>query len=177
MPEQDQILKIVASHTSLKKPEEVRLEHRLREDLGFDELDMIETYLHVEEDLDVDLDDTALEEVRTVQHLIDLVKRTRPAELEVLTPAQAPDILSPVELDELERIATAALPRSWDEHQEWRDEAGYNNGGVPTRFFYVPQHNGGAKVEMIAEVSEHLVAFQPKTVLKLIAAARKASGV
>jgi hypothetical protein len=78
------------------------------------------------------------------------------------------------ELDHLEKIAKAALPRTWDEHQEWRDDFGYNNGGTPTRFFYIPQHNGNATVEMLAEVSEHIVAFQPKVALELIEAARKA---
>lgn len=76
------------------------------------------------------------------------------------------------ELDELERIAKAALPNSWAEHQKWRDEAGFNNAGTPTRFFYIPEHNGGQKVEMLEQTSQHIVAFQPEVALRLIAALR-----
>lgn len=81
--------------------------------------------------------------------------------------------MSDLDLEALEATARAALPREWDEHQQWRDEYGFNNGGCPSRFFYIPQHNGGAKVEMLAEVSEHIVAFQPATALKLIADAKR----
>lgn len=80
--------------------------------------------------------------------------------------------IDPSDLDTLERIANEAAPRSWDPSPVWLDEMGFNNGGVPTRFFHIPQHNGGAKVEMIAEVSLHIVAFQPRTALKLISAVR-----
>lgn len=76
------------------------------------------------------------------------------------------------ELDELEATAKAALPSSWAEHQKWRDEAGYNNAGSPTRFFYIPEHNGNKTVEMTEPVSLHIVAFQPEAALRLIAAAR-----
>lgn len=81
--------------------------------------------------------------------------------------------LTLAELDELEAIAKAALPSPWAEHQKWRDEGGYNNAGSPTRFLYVPEHNGGAQVEMLEPVSLHIVAFQPETALRLIAAARE----
>ncbi len=36
----------------------------------------------------------------------------------------------------------------------WKSEYGWNNGGVPSGYFYVPQHNGGAKVEMLADDAE-----------------------
>jgi hypothetical protein len=76
------------------------------------------------------------------------------------------------ELDELEKIAQAALPNSWAEHQKWRDETGYNNAGCPTRFFYIPEHNGDKTIELLEQTSQHIVAFQPEVALRLVAAAR-----
>src|SRR5690242_14596194 len=33
----------------------------------------------------------------------------------------------------------------------WTSEPGYNNAGMPTRFFRIPGHNGNAEVEMLAD--------------------------
>lgn len=35
----------------------------------------------------------------------------------------------------------------------WKSEYGYN-GGMATGFFYIPEHNGKAKVEMLADDAE-----------------------
>jgi hypothetical protein len=40
----------------------------------------------------------------------------------------------------------------------WADEYGYNNGGCPTHFLYVPGHSQGAKVEMMAQDSAFIIA-------------------
>ncbi len=40
----------------------------------------------------------------------------------------------------------------------WRCEAGYNNAGCPTSFFYVPGHNDGATVELLEADAEFIVA-------------------
>ncbi len=43
-----------------------------------------------------------------------------------------------------ERVAAAS-------NGPWRQEYGWNNGGMATGYFYIPEHNGGAKVEMLAD--------------------------
>lgn len=81
-----------------------------------------------------------------------------------------PDPVDYIELMALEHTATSAKT-DWSE--PWRDEYGFNNGGVPSHFFFIPEHNGGAKVEMLAEVSQHIVAFQPSKALQLVALAKR----
>ncbi len=33
----------------------------------------------------------------------------------------------------------------------WRQEYGYNNGGMATGFFFIPEHSAGKSVEMLAD--------------------------
>lgn len=40
---------------------------------------------------------------------------------------------------------------------EWKDEEGWNNTGMPTRYFYIPGHNGGATVELLENDSNFIV--------------------
>lgn len=109
------------------------------------------------------------DDFQTYQEVLEaLPAPVKPAE----TKSKTAPLFTPEELDELEKIARAALPNSWAEHQKWRDQAGYNNAGCPTRFFFIPEHNGNKTIELMEPTSLHIVAFQPEVALRLIAAIR-----
>jgi hypothetical protein len=58
----------------------------------------------------------------------------------------------------------------------WRQEYAYNNGGCPTANFYIPGHNGGATVEMLANDAAFIVAARtalPELLARLEAAERE----
>ena len=46
--------------------------------------------------------------------------------------------------------AAALLAEATLHRGPWRDEPGYNNAGMPTRFFFIPGHNAAKRVEMLA---------------------------
>ena len=57
-------------------------------------------------------------------------------------------------LGTLSGLSERASPAPWEQHYA------YNNGGMPTAFFKIPQHNGGKEVEMLAEDAELLVTLR-----------------
>lgn len=68
-----QVIAIVANQLGLK-PDEVKPESSLRDDLGADSLDEVEMIMGAEEYFSIDLTDDAYAPIKTVQQAIDVVR-------------------------------------------------------------------------------------------------------
>lgn len=69
------VKEIVRDQLSVKDNYVITEKSTLREDLGADDLDMIELVMWLEEEFDIDdINDDAIEEIQTVQDIINLVK-------------------------------------------------------------------------------------------------------
>lgn len=56
-----------------KTKEEVNLETRFVEDLGFDSLDMAETVMQLEEEFDIELPDNVAENIKTIGQAVEYI--------------------------------------------------------------------------------------------------------
>src|SRR5581483_3699942 len=72
-PVESQVRRIVADHLGIG-PEELTPDVSITDDLAADSLDLLELGLAVEAELGVSVPDTMLEDVRTYQDLVDLVR-------------------------------------------------------------------------------------------------------
>ena len=68
-------LKTILIETLVVEPEEVIASAKLDDDLGADSMDVVEIVMAIEDEFDIDIDDSELENVKTVQDLVDLVNR------------------------------------------------------------------------------------------------------
>lgn len=70
---ESRVLKIFAKYGAgwVDAPIEIKPEHQLEANLGFDELDYIEVMIALEEEFDIHLDDEKFDELKTVQQVID----------------------------------------------------------------------------------------------------------
>ena len=66
----EQARAIVAENASMAA-DEIRLEHRLEEDLGCDSLDLVEITMEVEEQFDISVPDEVAERIKTVKDVVD----------------------------------------------------------------------------------------------------------
>lgn len=71
-----------------------------------------------------------------------------------------------LDLDALDALASAAT------EGPWRQEYAFNNAGCPTAFFYIPGHNGEARVEMLADDAAFIAAAR-EAVPALVAEVRR----
>ena len=67
------IEKIIAEQLDIAV-DKVRPEHNIMDDLGADSLDTVEIVMKVEEEYDITIPDEDVEEMKTVQDLIDYVE-------------------------------------------------------------------------------------------------------
>ncbi len=75
--ELDVIRNVIAEVLSVD-PAEVTLETTFKEDLGADSLDLFQIMTGIEEELDLEVDTDAIEQITTVGEAVDLIKKTMP---------------------------------------------------------------------------------------------------
>jgi acyl carrier protein len=68
--DQKRLLKLISELLAKK---DVRLEHRLREDLGADSLDTVELFLAIEDAFSVEIPDETAEQLATVQDVVSFI--------------------------------------------------------------------------------------------------------
>jgi len=66
------VIKLVAEHFDISK-DTVKLESDVFDDLGADSLDSIELVLELEKNFDIEVTDDEIDNIRTVQDIVDLV--------------------------------------------------------------------------------------------------------
>lgn len=71
---EQKVIEIISYNLSINK-EDVKLDSSIEFDLGADSLDMIELVMDLEWEYDMQIDDEEVDQIRTVQNLIDLVKK------------------------------------------------------------------------------------------------------
>ena len=54
--------------------DEVKPETNLNEDLGSDSIDLLELVMEIEEEFDLEIDDTQLGDIKTVQDIVDSIE-------------------------------------------------------------------------------------------------------
>lgn len=69
----DRIKTIIADELGIEE-DIIELESDLTDDLGADSLDAVELIMAIEEEFDVEIDDTAAQEIRTVQDIVDYLE-------------------------------------------------------------------------------------------------------
>jgi acyl carrier protein len=67
---EQRVIKIVAEQLG-QVTAEVKLSHDLKEDLGADSLDSVELVMAIEDEFEIEIEDTAAENMTTVQSIID----------------------------------------------------------------------------------------------------------
>tara|TARA_B100002019_G_scaffold293212_1_gene319392 strand:- start:5403 stop:5633 length:231 start_codon:yes stop_codon:yes gene_type:complete len=72
MSNTDIVIKLVAEHFDISK-DTVKVESDVFDDLGADSLDSIELVLELEKNFDIEVTDDEIDNIRTVQDIIDLV--------------------------------------------------------------------------------------------------------
>tara|TARA_B100001939_G_scaffold347632_1_gene369868 strand:+ start:2564 stop:2794 length:231 start_codon:yes stop_codon:yes gene_type:complete len=72
MSNTDIVIKLVAEHFDISK-DSVKVESDVFDDLGADSLDSIELVLELEKNFDIEVTDDEIDNIRTVQDIIDLV--------------------------------------------------------------------------------------------------------
>ena len=72
MSNADIVIKLVAEHFDISK-DSVKVESDVFDDLGADSLDSIELVLELEKNFDIEVTDDEIDNIRTVQDIIDLV--------------------------------------------------------------------------------------------------------
>jgi acyl carrier protein len=72
MSNTDIVIKLVAEHFDISK-DTVKVESDVFDDLGADSLDSIELILELEKNFDIEVTDDEIDNIRTVQDIIDLV--------------------------------------------------------------------------------------------------------
>lgn len=69
------IIEIVAKQLGVAK-EKVTRSSRIQEDLGADSLDVVELVMELEDGLDIEIPDEALEKIKTVGDVMDYAEKT-----------------------------------------------------------------------------------------------------
>ncbi|MFH5881028.1 MAG: acyl carrier protein [Candidatus Izemoplasmataceae bacterium] len=69
----DRIKAIIADELGIEE-DIIELESDLTDDLGADSLDAVELIMAIEEEFDVEIDDTAAQEIKTVQDIVDYLE-------------------------------------------------------------------------------------------------------
>ena len=72
--ESDKIVAMLVSQLN-KKPEDVKMTSRIKEDLNADSLDLVELIMKIEDDYKISLPDEAVLEIKTVGDVVALVEK------------------------------------------------------------------------------------------------------
>ena len=72
MSNKELVIKLVAEHFDISK-DTVKLESNVFDDLGADSLDSIELILELEKNFDIEVLDEEIDDIQTVQDILDLV--------------------------------------------------------------------------------------------------------
>lgn len=72
MSNKELVIKLVAEHFDISK-DTVKLESNVFDDLGADSLDSIELILELEKNFDIEVLDEEIDNIQTVQDILDLV--------------------------------------------------------------------------------------------------------
>ena len=71
---EEQVIKVVAEQLDVA-PEKCKLEASFVDDLGADSLDLVELIMEMEEAFGVEIADEELEKIRTVQDVVDFLRK------------------------------------------------------------------------------------------------------
>ena len=69
----EKIQAIIAEELGIEE-ENIQLDSHLTDDLGADSLDAVELIMKIEQEFDIEIDDTTAQEIRTVQDIVDHLK-------------------------------------------------------------------------------------------------------
>lgn len=72
---EQRVIDVVTRQMGISGDHQVTAEKHIFDDLGADSLDAIEIIMDLEEEFEIELSDEAIEQVKTVQALADLIKR------------------------------------------------------------------------------------------------------
>lgn len=67
------IVQDITSDLSGQDKEDVKMESNFSTDLGVDSLDKVELIMEVEKQLDIQIEDSAADEIQTVENLVDFI--------------------------------------------------------------------------------------------------------
>jgi acyl carrier protein len=76
MDSKERVIKIIMELTGAKK-DTVKLESTLIDDLAWDELDLVEVTMALEEEFETEIPDTVADNFKTVQNIVDYIDGTR----------------------------------------------------------------------------------------------------
>ncbi|MDV2684026.1 acyl carrier protein [Alkalihalophilus lindianensis] len=72
----EKIRTIITSYTPLK-PEDIKMDSHLTDELGLDSADLLELVMTAEEQFGINIDDSIFEEVKTIKHIVDTIKESK----------------------------------------------------------------------------------------------------
>jgi acyl carrier protein len=75
----EEVVKQMLSDQTELPPNSINLTDRLIDNLGMDSLDIVEVSMNLEQALDIDIPDSSVGEIQTVQDLIDAIARLKNA--------------------------------------------------------------------------------------------------
>ena len=69
------VIEIISNQLSLRD-HDIQLDSRFVDDLGADSLDLVELIMEMEEEFDIEIPDDDLEQLQTVQNVVDYVAKS-----------------------------------------------------------------------------------------------------
>ncbi len=72
---QDRVLKVIDKQLN-KDTSKLKMDSKIREDLGADSLDIVELVMAFEEEFKIEIKDTEAEKISTIQDAVDYIEKT-----------------------------------------------------------------------------------------------------